>query len=500
MQRKDFYLLGILWLCVLFIFLPLFYSDYIFMDEAFELWGYKSDPGFYMLIDEGRALTEWLQAWLFRMIDTIHEVKYVRIISLLGWLTCLPLWYVVIKRLVAKVTAYEYLPFFSCLYLVTSLPFIVSVQWATCMQFFIADTAALLAGAVFMQGIRFYDGRLQVSIRAAIPALVLGVSSLFFYQGAFACFLIPFLLNFINPFTYKKDTLLITGLAFYFLVYVVYFVVYKFSFLLTNGITPDPRNNLYIHPWEKLKFFLARPLERSFRFTLLTNEDSPISKGYYAAMLLSLTVLAFLRFGKAKKWYAVKYLAGIGFIFLVSYLPALLIRESYASNRTLMALDICVFIVCLEMALFFIRNQRLLQLAGVAVFVFFVCCARYNFQQVFLRPVVQETAAIKNYINQHYHPGIQTVLFIRPSEDFMAEKYHVNRSMDELGVASSCWDWVPEPMTKQLVYEATGDRKLASRIVVKHWPGKEAWARSGEAANDSTLLVDVPAIMSSVQP
>ena len=80
----------------------------------------------------------------------------------------------------------------------------------------------------------------------------------------------------------------------------------------------------------------------------------------------------------------------------------------------------------------------------------------------------------------------------------MAEKYHVNRSMDELGVASSCWDWVPEPQTKQMVYEATGNRQQASRIVVKHWASREAWARSGAALNDSTLLVDVPAIMNSL--
>lgn len=499
MRRKDFYLLGICWISVLVIFLPLFFSDYIFMDEALQIWGYKSVSGFYMLIDEGRWLAELLEGWLFGMIDTIHDVKYIRLISLFGWLACLPIWYVVIKRLVAKVTAYEYLPFFTCIYLVTSLPFIVSIQWATCMQFFIADTAALLAGAVFLQCIYFKENKFRISGLAVAP-LLLGVASLFLYQGSFACFLIPFLINFINPFTPKKDTVLIGGLAFYFFVYAVYFVLYKLSFNLFTGIAPDPRNALYIHPWEKLKFFLARPLERSFRFTLLTNEDSPVSKVYYPAMLLGLGVLALLRFGKAKRWYAVKYLAGVGFIFLVSYLPALLIQESFASNRTLMALNLCVFIVCFEMVLFFIKNKPLLQWGGIAMVAFFILCARYNFRQVFLHPVEQETAALKTFVKQHYHLGIQTVHFIRPSEDFMAGKYHVNRSMDEFGVASSCWDWVPESLTKQLVYEATRNRQLASGIVVKQWASKEAYAHSGEIANDSTLLIDVPAIMNSVQP
>jgi hypothetical protein len=500
MLRKDFYLLGILWLCVLFIFLPLFYSDYIFMDEALQIWGYNSIPGLHLFIDDGRWLTEILQSWLFKMADTIHDVTYVRLVSLFGWLLCLPLWYVVLKKIVAKVPAYEYLPFFICLYLVTSLPFIVSVQWATCMQFFIADTAALLSGAVILHGIHFRENKIRIPAMVIIPALLLGVASLFMYQGAFACFLIPFLINFINPFRYKHDKVLIAGLAVYFFTYFLYFVLYKLSFTLLNDISPASRNALYIHPWEKIKFFLARPLERSFRFTLLTHEDSIISKVYYPLMLLSLGALAFKRFGIAKWRNAVKYLGGIGFIWLVSYIPPLLIQESFASNRTLMALNLCVFIVCLEMALYFIKSKRFLQIAGVGVLLFFVFCARYNFQQVFLHPVQQETAALKNYMKEHYHNGITTIHFIRPSEDFMAEKYQVNRSMDELGVGSSCWEWVPESLTKQLVYETTGDRKQAAQLVVKHWAGKEAYLRSGEVLTNTTLLVDVPAIMNSVKP
>lgn len=500
MQRKDFYLLGVLWLCVLFIFLPLFYSDYIFMDEALQIWGYNSIPGLHMFIDDGRWLTEIVQSWLFRMADTIHDVTYIRLISLFGWLLCLPIWYAVIKKIVSNVPAYEYLPFFICLYLVTSLPFIVSVQWATCMQFFIADTAALLSGAIVLQSSRRGKKWVVVSPLAVTLAVLLGVVSLFLYQSAFACFLIPFVLHFINSFNDKKDRVLISGLVVYFLVYAVYFVLYKISFSL-NDIVPSSRNALYIHPWEKMKFFLARPLERSFRFNLLTHEDSLISKIYYPIMLAVLAVSTVLRFGRAKWLYAVKHLAAIGFIFVVSYLPSLLVEDSFASNRTLMALNLCVFIVCFEMALFFvIKNKRFLQFAGVAMIGFFVFCARYNFQQVFLRPVREETAALKKYFKQHFHNGITTIHFIRPSVDFMAEKYQVNRSMDEFGVSSSCWEWVPESLAKQMVYEATGDRKQAAQVMVKHWAGKEAYLRSGEVITNTTLLVDVPAIINSVKP
>ena len=131
---------------------------------------------------------------------------------------------------------------------------------------------------------------------------------------------------------------------------------------------------------------------------------------------------------------------------------------------------------------------------------FFTLCARYNFQQVFLRPLVQETAILKAYFKQHYNSGIHTIHFIRPSEDFMAEKFGVNRSMDEFGVSSSCWKWVPESLSKQFIYEATGNRRQAAGVEVKHWESKEAYLNAHEVLNSSILLVDVPAILNSALP
>jgi hypothetical protein len=501
MYRKDFYLLGILWLCTLFIFLPIFYKDYIFMDEAREIWGYNSIPGYYLFVEEGRWLAGVMHRWLFSSIQTIHQVIWLRLLSLFGWLLCLPVWYAIIKREVANVKRYDYLPFFTCLYLITSLPFIVSVQWATCLQFFIGDTASILVGAIVLDSIRSGDKKLRMVFRAIILPLLLGVPALFLYQPSWACFLIPFLLYFINPMNFKKDRVLVGGMLVHLLVYAAYYLTYKASFhFFFNDIVPDPRNELYISPLQKIAFFLARPLERSFRFTLLTNEDSPISKLTYAGMLLSFIVLSFVRFGKDKWLKAIEYMAVIGCIWVVSYLPGLLVKENYASNRTLMALNMCVFIVCLEMVLYFIKNKRVLQVAGLSLAMFFVLCANYNFRQAFLRPQVEETAALKNYIGRHFNKDIHTVYFIRPAENFVAEKYHVNQSMDEIGVASSFFTWVPDALVKQLIYEATGNREQALGVVVKQWAGKEEYIRSGQKTDSSTLLVDVPAIINTAAP
>ena len=501
MQRKDLYLVGILWLCLLFVFIPLFYSDYIYMDEALEFWGYKSVPGFYMLIDEGRYLAEVLQRWLFNMIDTIHQVKYVRMFSLFGWMLCLPIWYAIIKREVSNVPQFKYLPFFTCLYLITNPSFLISVQWATCLQFFISDTVSVLAGAIVLNSLRSEEFKLRKFLWATAAALLLGVPGLFLYQGSWSCFLIPFFLYYINPINLNKNKVLLWGAIAHFVVYAAYFVIYKASFLLMANIPEDPRNKLYINPFIKLAFFLARPLERSFRFTLITRERSLISLAFYILAVLTLALLTFKRFGKEKRWQAVKHLAIVLFGFgIISYLPGLLIEENYASNRTMFALNLIVFLFCFEMVVYYIKNKLFLQIGGAAIILFFVFCARFNFQQGFARPLVAETAALKNYFKEHYNKNIQTVHWIRPPEDELANKFHINYSMDEFGVPNSFFVWVPENLSKQLVYEQTGNRQAASKLAVKQWANKEDYLRSGEKADSTVLVVDNKEIIDAIRP
>ncbi|OQP54596.1 hypothetical protein A4H97_21760 [Niastella yeongjuensis] len=471
------------------------------MDEIFQLWGYKAVPGFYMFVDEGRYLTEELIGWLTKKIDTIHDMMYLRWFSLFGWMLCLPVWYAIIKKETDNVPQYKYLPFFTCLYLITNPSFLVAVQWSSCLQFFISDTACVLAGALVINSLRSKD-KVDNFLWASFFSLLLGVPAMFLYQGSWACFLIPFLLYFVNPLNSNKDKVLIRGAIVHFAVYAAYFVVYKASFLyFFNGIPEDPRNKVYIDPFGKMAFFLARPLERSFRFTLLTEETSPFSKVWYALSVLSMGLLTLKRFGKEKRVQAVKHLAILFFGFgIVSYLPGLLIKENFNSNRTMFALNLVVFIYCLEMALFYIKNKLFLQIGGAAVMVFFIFCGRFNFYQGFARPLTEETTALKDYFKEHYNSNIKTVHWIRPDGDAFVKKFHINRSMDEYGMPSSLFVWVPDPMSKQLVYEITGNRQLASSLQIKQWPNENEYKKSGEKADSSVLVVDTKEIIANLKP
>ena len=499
MTRKDFYAIGILYLAMLLIFYPLFYTDYIFTDEAEQIWGMKPGTGFIMFLDDGRALTEWMLYPLFSAIDSIHDITYMRIISLVGWMICLPVWYWVFKRMVSNKPEYAYLPFFSSLYMVTSLPFLVSVQWAACMQFFVAETCGLLAGVVLYNGIRLIDNKMRISVAPVAVALLLGVATMFFYQSAVGCFMIPFLLHFINPNTTQKNKVLITSLAFYMLVYGVYYILYRIS-LQVYHIPSINRNTIHIDVVDKIKWFFARPLERSFRFSILTHEDSILSKWYFGLMLIGWTLLAFIRFGKANRLQAVTYLAATMGVFFISYLPNMIVKEDFASNRTMFALNICVWLVCAEMFLHFVKDKLVMRVAITAIGLIFVFSARNNFNNVFLYPASQQTAILKNYIQQHYHPGIRSVHFIRPSEDFVANKYQVYQSMDEFAIPITFAYWVPDPLCRQLVYEKTHNRKEAEQLEIKGWPDAASYARSGATVDSTVLVVDVQAITNGIKP
>src|SRR5689334_2299370 len=105
MQRKDFYLLGIVWLIAIVIFYPIASADYLYADEAFQLWFYKPGSTEAIFIRQGRFLTEYLVRWLFYRVDTTHQLTYLRLFSLAGWMICLPVWYIILKRIVHKESA-----------------------------------------------------------------------------------------------------------------------------------------------------------------------------------------------------------------------------------------------------------------------------------------------------------------------------------------------------------------------------------------------------------
>jgi hypothetical protein len=101
-------------------------------------------------------------------------------------------------------------------------------------------------------------------------------------------------------------------------------------------------------------------------------------------------VLAFIRFGKKNWLSAVKYIAIVLVMFMISYLPSLVVKENYSSNRTLTAINMCVWIVCTEMVLVIVKHIQLRRIIALSLAAVLMISGWYNFNKQFLQPVHEE--------------------------------------------------------------------------------------------------------------
>ncbi|TMI83628.1 MAG: hypothetical protein E6H10_07535 [Bacteroidetes bacterium] len=491
LSKRDFLSVLFLILIAVAIFYPVFYTEYLYTDESVQLWLYKEGSGFQMFITQGRYITEKLFRVLFSRATTVHDLIYIRLFSFLGWLICIPIWYFIIKKIVTKERLPALLIVSSVVYLICTPPFSICVRWASCLELFIANTAGLLSGYILYASIDVESEKIGKRLVAITGSAVLGLISLFTYQNGFGCFLLPFLLHLVSrPNRLRK---IFIGIAISLCIYVLYYVLFKLN-LRAHDIEAVERTKISINIFSKIRFFF-RPLATAFHFTALFNEKSLIGFIIYVLTFFAWICADFYESRALPLANRVKTLILTIFLLIVIYLPSLIVKENYFSNRTLLALNMAVFFLCANMLLTAIKMGET-RTTVIAILSFgFVLNARYNFIQEFLNPVKTEYQKVRASIEKNYNRAITTVYFIRPHEDFFVKKYGITRSWDEFGVPSNFFDWVPEFFTKQVIFEKTRNRKIAENLIVKHWLGHEEYDKAAASVSSNTLVVDVEQIL-----
>ena len=492
-NQKDLWKILFLIALALIIFYPVFFSEYVYTDEIVQLWFYPKDKNYQMFLPQGRYVTEKLFHWLFGSITTVKDISYIRLFSLGTGIISIPVWYIVIKKIVVNEKLPVILAFFGTLFFICTPQFSIYVSWASCLELFIANTFGLLSG-YFLYSCISIEERTSVKSGGAFLSVTFGVFSLFTYQNGFGCFLIPFLLHLIaKPQDLKK---IFIGTGFYFFIYIVYYLLFKYNLQL-NHIEASSRTNLSIDVGEKLKFMYTRPLSSAFHFTFLFYEKSIAGIIAYVVLLTGWAVSSFYRLRLIPIILRWRYLAIVLIFFLFMYLPSLIIKENYSSNRTLLALKMAVFFLIAELIISYLKENKVRTIAVTIISGLFVVNAWFNFNKEFLFPAKFEYARLRTFIDTNYRPETNTFYFIRPGEDFFVRKFNLTRSWDEFGVPSSYRDWVPEFLVKQIVYEKTGNRKLAYSLIIKHWLGNESYLKSKETLSSNILLIDAEEIMGS---
>ncbi len=487
--RKDLLYILILWTITILIFYPLFTAEYVYTDEIVQLWKYKAGSGFQMFITQGRLITEKLFQWLFSSATTIKDIAYIRLFSLVGWMLSIPLWYVAIKRIVVRENLPEILAFFSVLYLVCSQQFCIYVSWASCLELFLANTAGLLSGYYLYLAISQWSLNRKKAIYLGVISIIGAQVSLFTYQNGFGCFLLPFLLQFIKK--GKLNRSIIIGVIANMMMYGLYYLLFKLSLNITQ-VSAVGRTNIVIDPLGKLKFLLLKVMPSPFHFNYVMNENDKTGKMIYKLLFGAWIILNFIQQKKNTIGQRIAYPFIIVGLWALIYLPSLLVKENYASNRTLLALNLSVFFLLMHSLIKAISSVRWQRIVVIGIITLFTVNAWYNFHKLFLEPIKEEYFLVRSFIDANYRKEIKNVYFIRPEEHFFNYTYGITRSWDELGVPSTFFNWVPSFLVWQTVFEKTGDRSAAEKIKVESWLKSESPNRIKEIPQpgQETLAVD----------
>ena len=488
MKRIDFYALLVLIVAILIIFHPIFYAEYLYTDEATQIWFSSKKLNYQTSIPQGRYISYLIFERLFTFIHTIHDVIYARLFSLFGWMACLPVWYFIINKVILKNQLPKVLVFVSMLYLICMPPFAIFIGWAACLQIFVACTSGLVGGYILYEGIKYQNNAVRISIKVIVLCIALGNISLFTYQNGFGCFLIPFFIHFIA--TKKVTKTIYLGVAFTLFIYLIYFFLYKYSISL-NAVAISDRSSLTTDPINKLLYFIGRPLANAFHFTFLFNEKSIL--GFIAYIFIAavwLTLHLVTQKSKTLKNQFI-YLVGLFIFFIIIYLPSLLVNENYSSHRTMFALDMVIFIMVMETIFTSLKNSKTTYILAGFISIFMVVNAWYNFNNQFLKPLTNEYSAVKQIINSRYDTSIHMIQYIPSKENAFEEKYGIIQSWDEFGVPSTAKIWTTEPLIKQLIFEKTNNRAFAENTTVKTWVSKDVYNISKDTITAKILLINM---------
>ena len=445
-----------------FLYLPVGFTDYLYTDEAVQLWNYRPGGGFRMFSQQGRFLNDLLFQWLFGAADHIRDLRWLRGFSLAGWLLMIPVWY----RIITAIAVREALPArFTPLLMVAlicSPTVCISVNWAACLELFIAYTSGLAAGWFAYRLVR--DG--SAAPRYFFPlALLFALVCLFTYQNGIGFFLFPFLMIVLGRKGGWRPVAF--GVLAFFSALVIYFILFKLQ-QQAQGFGLNERAGFTDHPLQKIKFFLAVTVGSAFRFGLLVNEKSRIAMGISAGVILLVGYSVYRYFKRTGRPWPWTRVIQIVFLIVLCYLPSLMVRENYASNRTQLAVNLFVF-SCTLVTLFRILKSGFGRAVLVlSVLSWYLIVAVYQYHFLFRTPVVTEYLAWKTESNR-VRDSNSPVLLERPAEDRFVRHYHIIRSWDEFGVPSMHFSWVPPFYLRQLLYERTGDRASADRLQVRSY-------------------------------
>jgi hypothetical protein len=480
--------------CIPFVFLliyfQVFFADYAYLDEIHQLWHNNDNSNFIMFHTQGRWLSGLLFQKFFSSIFRIEQLKLLRLFSLLGWIITTFVWAVLFKKWIKWLSLPNEIWWLGSLYVACSISVCIYIGWASCFEVFLAVFAGLVSGHILFRSLHNQQKEIHLSNIIVLSSLLLGIISLFIYQNAFGIFLIPFFLHYVQRKKIKPDRVMIIGIIFYLAIYLLYYLLFKYS-LRAYHIEASTRTEIHFNFFKKLSFFFSGPFPQGFSINLLFRPGSIFLQIFYLLVFTVWLIITFKRNKHNTIAGNVLFVTVIVFLLVLIYLPSVIAAESFASYRTLFVFNLAVFILVTDSLLYLFRQEKKRRLFTLSIGLWLMLTGIYAFNFQYINPLKKEYKILKSFVQANYNTGINQVYFIRADKFLFTPEFHTRVYRDEFGTPSTCRDWVPEPIIKQMVFQSTKNRNIADSLTVIQFENHDLFIKAGVIPNANTLVVDM---------
>ncbi len=435
----------VLLLFMLFVYHNIFLT-YGFSDDYAILWDAKFSEQFTLMIQGGRLFYALLAKFLFATAYSVENLRYIRIIGLLGaWGVSVILFQYMLWLKWDKVIAL----LISFLIIVTP-SFALYISWAaTCL----APWAFLFSALSSILLIKYLNSHsLVLRIMIVFLSIILMECSLFIYQPSATAFLIPLILYVIaKPMMPIKQITVLTS------VFLFSFVLYLYLFKLSLTILGLPKlDRATLNPhfiMDGLRFFykdLKQILRLNFIFVNKTMRHILTATGYVA--------LIFFIYRRGWKTHA-KKMPYVSLFFLVLALPLTNLPRIASSEISTCYRSFSVTSVFVVIADCCIMNSRIINRIAVSLLFLsmtFTCYNNINNKHIKLQ--VEEYKLVYNEMKKVIKLNPKEVVIIRPDKHSLTSDVY----KDEYGFTSNRAQWVSAPFFGLVVEKEIGT--LSSQI------------------------------------
>jgi hypothetical protein len=445
---------------------PVIVGTYAFMDDYECL--QPAHGGFSVIwrfcISGGRPLSAISHFLSFSLSSKVSSLGFVRGVNV----TTLCLLAAVIWFALSRVGFSSKLSALLAFVLVTLPPFQALAAWAGCAGYPLAAAAAGVSCFLVMQS----TGDANAWVRRGRLALAcsLLLLGMIFHQTEVMFFWVFVAILVLSP--REHESVVVRKVGYCLLVgavaCIVGFLVMKLGDAAYGPLMGLDRAAITHDAAGKIAWFFKEPLRNALNLNLIHPKTWRAE-----ATAIFIAVGLFFYFGGSLR-YRLTMLGLALMLVPLSYLPNLVIAESWASYRTLVALTaLLVFYVFLalhgylQVLKIFSAQSRQRMLFGVVVsWAFFSgFVATRNLVRYFVEPQVIEYHLLKGHLRKIDLAAVQTIYFIRPG---WADGVTSLVRYDDFGLPSSCQPWVPEGMVKCAIREIGGDSDRINVISFAH--------------------------------